>query len=926
MITYLPKDISVATNLDKIYITEENDKRFLSEHMSSRMVKCASVLPYGEYLGWQIIIPVKGLVSMSLFGTDDVSRSDLEWIVEKAAKSSKRTFKTKSVDSLTELYELYLPIAEESQTGSSIGFTADNDHAASDDFSKWPSYFSSQFKELISVLRQTGAALRMTVGAASEESRSACRKGTLKTYDVPKIDAKDYIGRPVSTRVLLRIPAAPSVRLRSVLEETVQGAKLRYIGNMKESYASQMWEDPMASAPVLPDYAARFMMLEPNLSEPTIGIEICEEDTMVIPASHKNSKDKNAVFLGKATDTTGVKRKITIGETDLKRHYQIVGQTGSGKSTLLSTIILSAIKEGYGLTFFDPHGSTIDTVLKTIPREYADRVRVVRIGDADNPVPLNIWDSDNPVKEEKNISDLCELFGDLFNPRSGELIVGPRYERWLSTFAKASIAFLGRRASLESIAVLSQSQDNMLKLSKAIVKDYPELVETIKQEYGLDNSSDWHSLLGWFLCKFQRLTSVEQLRETLGAGANALEFSHTIDTDTVTLIDLASPVIGTQASRIVGTLLLMKLWNAALSRQKRDKTHLVIVDEASLFQTNPMPRMLAESRKFGIAMILCHQHTGQLSDIIRDALEANSANFSAFRLSPKDAVHAAMRLDDTDMSGSLARLNAFNAITTLSVDGKQTAPFTLETARPRREKDGEEIARYIEAKSIETLVEPYRHLSALTPAEIIERLNEASKTTDKKKSKVAAYDPDATVRVGKKKQTVKFDIEQIKRFGIVFHGKAEEDEFIRTLTHMIEIRARKGVDEKSEISDWLDVMQLRTDKLNLILNLINRLADGNLISCVWNCIVKSWDQIETTDSMYSDIITAELDKTDISVLSDLDEHDLEALREKSINTLGILLDKQDDPEICLTGKQKLYIMESYSGLWTAITWFIEFFL
>ena len=295
-------------------------------------------------------------------------------------------------------------------------------------------------------------------------------------------------------------------------------------------------------------------------------------------------------------------------------------------------MILSAVKQGHGLTFFDPHGSTIDVVLRTIPEEYAHKIRVVRIGDADNPVPLNIWDSDDPNQEERNISDLCELFGDLFNP-PGEVFVGPRYERWLSTFAKASIAFLGRRASLESIAVISQSQDNMLKVSKAIISRYPELVETIKQEYGLDKSSDFHNTLSWYLCKFQRLTSVEQLRKTLGAGANALDFQNSIDTDCVTLIDLASPEIGTHAARIVGTLLLMKLWNAAMARAERDKTHIVVVDEASLFQTNPMPRMLAEARKFGVSMILCHQHTGQLSNEIRDALEANSANFSAFRLS-----------------------------------------------------------------------------------------------------------------------------------------------------------------------------------------------------------------------------------------------------------------------------------------------------
>lgn len=722
MNTIFPERITTAVKMDKIFKINEGDKRRFPERMSSRMVKCASVLQFEEYLGWQLEVPVKGLVNMSVFGTADVCKSDLEWIVEKTAKVSKCNNSGCFDKSLTDLYELYLPIADNASSDASIGFGVISSKPA-DGFSKWPSCYSSQFPELVRVLQQVGAVFRVAIGSAGEDDKAICRKNTLRSYDVSGIDPKDYIGRPVRMRVMLRIPSAPSVRLRSVIEEAIQGVKMRFVGKMGDRVAEEMWENPIMGATVLPDYAARIMILEPEVFEPVIGIELCEEEMKKIPASHKNTKDKKAVVIGKATDITGFKRNITIGEVDLKRHYQIVGQTGAGKSTLLASLILSAIKQGHGLTFLDPHGSTVDVVLKTIPKAYADRVRVVRIGDAENPVPLNIWDSDDPVKEERNISDLCELFGDLFNPRTGEVYVGPRYERWLSVFAKASIAFLGRRASLESIAVISQSQDNMLKVSKAIIDSYPELVETIKQEYGMDNSNDFHSTLNWYLCKFQRFTSVEQLRKTLGAGANALDFISTIDTDAVTLIDLASPTIGTNASRIVGTLLLMKLWNAVLARKERERTHIVVVDEASLFQTNPMPKMLAESRKFGVSMVLCHQHMGQLTPEIRDALEANSANYSAFRLSSRDAYNAAIRFDDPKMQTSLTRINAFNAVTTLSVDGVQTAPFTLEIMKPKFQKDGEEIAKAIEQRSIETLVEPYRDLSALTTSEILDLLN-----------------------------------------------------------------------------------------------------------------------------------------------------------------------------------------------------------
>lgn len=725
-IVVFPEHTSAAIKLEKLYLLR--DKRLFSERMSSRMVKCAAVLGEGEHLGWQMSVSENGKASIFLFGSKAICESDLEWIAEKTGKSAQISAVGRASIMPEELYELLLPTRKKEDSRAGIGFGGDVGQPSAGDFDAWPDQLTLQFGELVQALRMTGAVLRVTMGPASEAEQALCRKQTLRTYDVSNVNVRDYIGHPIRMRVFVRLPSNPSVRLRTVVDEAIPGAKLQCLGNTRSAEVAMLWDNPVAAAPILPDYAARILMMEPELRRPVIGVETCEEKTEKIPASHRNTKSKKAVVIGKAVDTSGVKRSMTIGETDLKRHYQIVGQTGTGKSTLLVGLILSAIRQGHGLTFFDPHGSTIDVILRSLPKAYADRVRVVRIGDSDNPVPLNIWDSDDPKKEERNISDLCELFSDIFDPlREG--CVGPRYERWLSTFAKASIAFLGRRASLESIAVISQNKDNMLKVSRAIQARYPELFETIKNEYGLDKSYDFNATLNWYLCKFQRLTSVEQLRRTLGAGTNALDFARTIDTDTVTLIDLASPAIGTHAARIIGTLLLMKLWNAAMARKERDRTHLVVIDEASLFQTNPMPRMLAESRKFGISMVLCHQHTGQLTQEIRDALEANSANFSAFRLSPRDAAAAAVRLNDPEMQAQLPRLDAFRAITTLSVDGKQTAPFTLEIDRPHKQRDGERTASEIEAHSIETLVAPYRELRALTPSEIQELLEHPDKLT-----------------------------------------------------------------------------------------------------------------------------------------------------------------------------------------------------
>lgn len=382
MSVYL-KSTASAISLDKL-IRHEKGPLF-PDRMSSRMVKCASALDMGEYAGWQMEVPVRGLVRISVFGSAKLCRSDLEWIAECIAKTSGARLPARQEGWLPELYEFYLPAAENA-AGPAIGFGSAVSCGNSDGFSQWPSHYSSQFGEIVRALRESGGVFRAVVGPAGEKERLVCRRNALRTFDA-KIDPQSYTGRPVKLRILLRLPQPATVRLRTVFEEAVPQARLRHWGSMTLADVKRVWDNPLEGAAVLPDYAARVLMMEPELLEPVIGIELCEEPAKPIPASHKNPKGKGAVTVGRAMSAVGTKRRITVGGPDLRRHYQIVGQTGAGKSTLLAGLILSAIEQGHGLTFFDPHGSTIETVLHAIPERYAGRVRVVRIGDADHPGP-----------------------------------------------------------------------------------------------------------------------------------------------------------------------------------------------------------------------------------------------------------------------------------------------------------------------------------------------------------------------------------------------------------------------------------------------------------------------------------------------------------------------------------------------------------
>ena len=151
-----------------------------------------------------------------------------------------------------------------------IGFGAESGRA-DDTAYGWPAYFPGQFAELVRALQATGAVFRAVIGPADERERQLCRKSVLRTYDVRNIDAAEYIGCPVRARFLLRLPRRPGVRLRAVLSSALPAARLVHLGAMDEPSIAAIWAQPLALAPVLPDLAVRFLMLEPELQESVIG-------------------------------------------------------------------------------------------------------------------------------------------------------------------------------------------------------------------------------------------------------------------------------------------------------------------------------------------------------------------------------------------------------------------------------------------------------------------------------------------------------------------------------------------------------------------------------------------------------------------------------------------------------------------------------
>lgn len=93
-----------------------------------------------------------------------------------------------------------------------------------------------------------------------------------------------------------------------------------------------------------------------------------------------------------------------------------------------------------------------------------------------------------------------------------------------------------------------------------------------------------------------------------------------------------------------------------------------LIGRKASFATIPMwlrdRDVLAEARKYGIRVVLSHQHLEQLSSAMREAALATTNNVIVFRSGPREAAAALTRLGSWS-SGPLTRMPRLTAAATL---------------------------------------------------------------------------------------------------------------------------------------------------------------------------------------------------------------------------------------------------------------------
>jgi len=343
-----------------------------------------------------------------------------------------------------------------------------------------------------------------------------------------------------------------------------------------------------------------------------------------------SSTPASGLVLG-INEHNGQESEVRLTTDQRLRHLHIIGGTGSGKSTLLLHLIRQGLEQGEGLAVFDPHGDLIDRLLSQVPSNRVDDVILVDPSDEESVIPFNVLSAHSDLERTLLSSDLVSIFKRLSTSWGDQMD---------SVFRNAILAFLespqgGSLSDLRRFLVDAPYRDQFL----ATVDD-PDVRFYWKRTFPQLGGG---RSIGPILTRLQTFLLPKAIRHMVGQRENRLDFAQIMDTGKILLLRLPQGLIGPDDAFLLGSLLMAKLQQTAMGRQKlsasQRRPFFIYVDEAQAFLTPSMREILTGTRKYGLGLALAHHELRQL-DADRDvgsALLSNAHTRIVFKVGDSDA-------------------------------------------------------------------------------------------------------------------------------------------------------------------------------------------------------------------------------------------------------------------------------------------------
>ena len=388
------------------------------------------------------------------------------------------------------------------------------------------------------------------------------------------------------------------------------------------------------------------------------------------------NEDMSKVYFAQANFRNRLTR-FGIKREDRRKHVYIVGKTGMGKTTLLENMAAQDILNGEGVGIVDPHGEFAKKMLDFVPKE---RIRDVIYFDPSvlsHPIGFNILESVDPDKRHLVASGLMGVFKkiwvDVWSARM-EYILGNAILALLE-YPGATLMAINRMLSNKEFRkeVLEHVKDPVVK--SFWVDEFGKYTDRYAQE----SIPAIQNKVGQFI-------SNPLIRNIIGQKKSAFNIRQIMDEKKILIMNLSKGNIGEENARLIGAMLITKLYLGAMSRTDifgdEFPDFYLYVDEFQNFASESFANILSEARKYRLNLILAHQYIAQMDEEVSDAVFGNIGTMIAFRVGAADAELFEKEFFPEFFVKDICALGFKNIYLKLMIDGVASRPFSAETLPP----------------------------------------------------------------------------------------------------------------------------------------------------------------------------------------------------------------------------------------------------
>ena len=385
-----------------------------------------------------------------------------------------------------------------------------------------------------------------------------------------------------------------------------------------------------------------------------------------------------------ATHTRGKARAFGIRAIDRLKHMYVIGKTGVGKSTMLENMAIQDIQNGEGIIFIDPHGSTAEKLLDFIPEDRVKDVIYFDPSDAEFPLAFNIMEDVGFDQRHNVVSGLMGVFERL----------------WADSWS-ARMQYILQNTLL---ALLEYPNTTLIDVNRMLInKEFrnevvSKITDQVVKSFWVEEFANYgdrytQEATPAIQNKVGQLVSNPLVRNIIGQPKSSFDLRRAMDERKIVICNLAKGKMGDSNSTMIGAVLVIRTYLAAMSRAKETAGNQRLlppcyfyVDEFQNVVNKAFANILSESRKYGLGLIIANQFIAQLNEkdttTVKDAVFGNVGTTIVFKVGPLDAQELEPLFEPTFTVEDMVGLGVGQIYLTLSIDGITSPPFSAQTLPP----------------------------------------------------------------------------------------------------------------------------------------------------------------------------------------------------------------------------------------------------